>query len=213
MGSTSSTVRLVILIISVGLLGLAAGATAWRIYSATTTPEPASLIVLPEPRIIADFALTDQGGNAFSLDDFKNRWSLLFFGFTSCPDVCPNTLYQLKQAWQEIGSEEPDAELPQVYLVSVDPERDSPEKLASYLAFFDPTFLGLTGADEQLKALAFQLGVAYRVEPHSPGNVEYNVDHSASLLLLDPEARLYGVFPAPHDTGKIAEDILNTIGD
>jgi len=206
-----SKYRLVLLVISVAVLGLAAGATAWRIYSVPSSPEYDRLIVLPEPRIIADFALTDQSGMPFSLEDFKGHWSLLFFGFTSCPDICPNTLFQLKQARQLMAEHAKAEDLPRVYLVSVDPERDTPEKLDSYLDYFDPAFFGLTGADEQLKALAFQAGIAYFVEPHRAGDLEYNVDHSASLLLLDPQGRLYGVLPSPHNAEQIADDILVTI--
>ena len=119
MTTEPSKARLVLLIIVVGLLGLATGATAWRYFSAPSIPERSSLIVLPEPRIIADFALTDQDGNAFNLADFKGHWSVLFFGFTSCPDVCPNTLYQLKQARQEMLASLAGDELPKIYLVSV----------------------------------------------------------------------------------------------
>ena len=93
-------VRIMLLAVSLGFLGLAAGATMWRIYQARNVLVPESLIVLPEPRIITDFALVDQAGNSFSLQGFKGHWSLVFFGFTSCPDVCPNTLFQLKQVRQ-----------------------------------------------------------------------------------------------------------------
>ena len=195
----------------VALLGLLAGALVWRSFVITQKQDFDTLIVLPEPRIIADFALRDQDDEPFSLDGFRGRWSVVFVGFTSCPDVCPNTLFQLQQARQLMLEELPPGQLPQIFLLSVDPERDTPEKLADYLAYFDPGFLGVTGPDAQLRALSLQLGVAYYVEPHEPGATEYTVDHSASLLLLDPQGRLFGVLPAPHNAGSIAQDIVALI--
>ena len=206
-----ATTRSKLLIFSLAMLGLVAGATAWRIYETRISPVPEALIVLPEPRVIADFTLTDQSGEPFSLDDFRGHWSLLFFGFTSCPDVCPNTLYQLTQAKTLMQKQANSGQVPRIYLVSVDPERDTPDKLAEYLHYFDPTITGLTGPDEQIKALAVQLGIAYFIEPHDDGNLQYNVDHSASLLLLDPAGQLFGVLPAPHEANRIANDVLTAI--
>lgn len=203
--------RFVVLCVSLGLLALAAGATAWRHFAVQTSPPTGSLILLPTPRIIADFALVNQRGEDFSLAQLKGHWSLLFFGFTACPDVCPNTLFQLQQARKLMQENGDGAGIPDIYLVSVDPERDTPEKLADYLSYFDPAFNGLTGADAQLKALTLQLGIAYFIEPHEPGDNEYTVDHSASLLLLNPDAQLAGVISAGKDAAEIARAIESAI--
>jgi protein SCO1/2 len=101
--------------------------------------------------------------------------------------------------------------IPRMYLVSVDPERDTPQKLAEYLHYFDPAFIGLGGEEPQLQALALQMGVVFFVEPHAQGSAQYNVDHSASLLLLDPQGRLHGVMPAPYQASSIAHDVLTVI--
>ena len=204
-------IRIMLLTVSLGFLGLAAGATMWRIYQARNVIVPESLIVLPEPRIITDFALVDQAGNSFSLQGFKGHWSLVFFGFTSCPDVCPNTLFQLKQVRSsslEVLSKD---NVPLIYLISVDPDRDTPTKLADYLSYFDPEFIGLTGDSGQLESLAKQLSIAFFVAPHEPGNEQYNVDHSAAVLLLNPDGQLHGVFPAPHEAEKITHDVVKII--
>jgi protein SCO1 len=203
--------RLIVLSISLALLALAAGALAWRMLEPARQSSTASLIVLPEPRQIVPVTLTDQSGKAFTQEGFKGHWSLVFFGFTSCPDVCPNTLYQLQQARQQWLEEHTDAEFPQVYLVTVDPERDTPQKLAAYLGYFDPGFIGLTGAAEQVQSLAAQLGIAVFVEPHEPEDPEYTVDHGASLLLFDPLGQFYAVIPAPFDAARAARDILTVI--
>lgn len=206
MPQTPSRTSTIVLVAGLAVAGLVAGALAWRMIDSPGA-EPQVLIELPEPRAVADFALVDHAGQPFSLEDLRGRWSVIFFGFTNCPDVCPDTLYQLQQVRSELAERLPPEQLPAIYLVSVDPERDTPEKLAAYLEHFDPEFIGLTGPDPQLRALTMQLGVMYHVAPHDSGETAYLVDHSASLLVLDPEGRLHGVLPAPHDAGTIAADL------
>ena len=92
-------------------------------------------------------------------------------------------------------------------LVSVDPERDNPERLKDYVTWFDPDFLGVTGDPAQLQPLALRIGVAYRIEDHAEGATDYTVDHSASVFLTDPQGRLFGVFPAPHDAAAMTRDL------
>ncbi len=170
------------------------------------------MIVLPEPRAIADFALIDQNEQPFSLEHLRGKWSLLFFGFTHCPDICPSTLFDLQtihnRLEQDLGS---DAESHQVLFISVDPERDTPEKLKQYVQYFHADFIAVTGPDKQLAPLTRQLGIAYRVEAHEKGNPNYGVDHSASILVINPEGLLYGVFPAPHDAEKLATDLAGIL--
>jgi len=175
-------------------------------------PSTATLMVLPEPRVIADFALHDDRGQPFSLENLRGHWTLMFFGFTHCPDVCPSALYDLnlvsERLKESLGEKLPSL---QVVFVSVDPERDTPEKLSEYLGYFNPEFIGVTGAHEQLAPMTMQVGIAYEIEEHDPGAGNYNVYHSVSFLLTDPEGRLYGVFPAPHDAEKITNDLLAAI--
>jgi protein SCO1/2 len=211
MTSRLANIRTILLTVSVVLLAVVAGANLWRVYETRKWDAYDNLIPLPQPRVIADFALQDTRGAAFSLDGFKGHWSLLFFGYASCPDVCPTTLYQLQQARQLMLQQESSQQLPLTYFVSVDPDRDTAEKLRQYLAYFDPSIVGLLGAAEQLQALALQLGIAVHVDDHQPGDLQYNVDHSASVLLLDPEGRLYGVLPAPQQAASIAHDVLTVI--
>ena len=193
----------------VGVLSAAGGISFWNVMQQPPQYSDASLMVLPEPRVIADFALTDDEGNPFSLDDLRGQWSLLFFGFTHCPDVCPGTLYDLKQVHERLqkerGGESPGH---QVLFISVDPDRDTTDKLHEYVDYFHPDFRGVTGPNEQLAPLTVQLGIAYRVEEHEPGSTQYGVDHSASVMLLDPDGRLHGVFPAPHNAEKMADELI-----
>jgi protein SCO1/2 len=205
------TKRFVLLAASLAILAALSGAVFFKLLQLRGTESPEALIVLPAAKVVADFELYDEQGSTFSLKDFKGEWSLLFFGFTSCPDVCPTTLYQLQQVRAKLAEKLPETQLPRFYLVSVDPDRDSPEKLAEYLEFFDPEFKGISGADPQLRAFTMQLGIAYHVAEHSKSNEDYAVDHSASLVLLNPQAELYGVFPAPHQVESIHNDLLQVI--
>lgn len=204
--------RIFVMAVLVAFLSATAGVAFWKMTQARTTAAHASLIVLPEPRVIADFALIDQGNQPFSLAQLRGHWSLIFFGFTHCPDVCPTALYELQQVRkvleQEAGGAIP---MPRILFVSVDPERDSPEKLRAYLSHFDPSFIGVTGGHDQLLPLTKQVGIAYRIEDHEEGAEQYGVDHSTGILLTNPAGRLHGVFPAPHDAAQISADLLQAL--
>jgi protein SCO1/2 len=204
----------------VAFLSATAGVAFWKITQAKNASPLASLIVLPEPRVIADFALIDQSSQPFSLQRLRGNWSLIFFGFTHCPDVCPTALYELqqvrkalsKEAGQEAGQEAgKPTPMPEILFVSVDPERDTPQALSAYLSHFDPSFIGVTGKHEQLLPLTRQVGIAYRIEEHESGATQYSVDHSTGILLTDPAGRLHGVFPAPHDATDMTADLLATL--
>lgn len=190
------------------------GVSFWKLSMARNQASTAALLVLPDPRVITDFMLTDQRSQAFALADLHGKWSLIFFGFTHCPDVCPGTLFELRKVNESLQQQlETNIKKPQILFVSVDPERDTPAKLEQYLAYFDPGFIGLTAEHAQLLPLTRQLGIAYFVEEHEPGAAQYDVAHSASILLTDPQGRLYGAFPAPHAAEKIVADLLAIIED
>jgi protein SCO1/2 len=149
-----------------------------------------------EPRLISEFVMTDHLGDPVGLSNLKGGWSLLFFGFTTCPDVCPTTLSVLNDAMRAL--EEP----PAVIMVSVDPDRDTPERLAQYVPAFNPDFIGYTGTFEETVKLAAQLNIAFgKVPGVVPGS--YLVDHSVSLVLIDPDGRYAGFIKAPHNSSNI----------
>lgn len=209
MASNSFNIRLLSMAVLIAAVSAIGGVSFWKLNQARNQSPVTSLLVLPEARIIADFALTDHDSQPFSLADLRGKWSLIFFGFTNCPDVCPGTLFELQKV-NEILEQKLEAtrDQPQILFISVDPERDTSAKLEQYLAYFDPGFIGVTGNQAQLLPLTRQLGIAYRIEEHDPGAAQYDVAHSASVLLTDPEGRLYGAFPPPHDAEKIVADLL-----
>lgn len=161
------------------------------------------------PRALPDFTLTDHNGKTLDNARLRGHWTLMFFGYTHCPDICPTTLNMLKQAmatYIEKGGNPADW---QVVFVSVDPERDSPEQLAGYVTYFNKDFLGATGDPEQIARLTRSLGILYlKVEnPDNPEN--YLVDHSASIIVVDPQGREAAVLNAPHQPANLALDMLN----
>jgi protein SCO1 len=162
--------------------------------------ELASGTVLPEPRKIEPFALTDQQGRTLDAAALDGRWTLLFTGFTHCPDICPTTLATLAELDERLG-----AHAPRFLFVSVDPERDTPERIAAYLAHFDPDLVGATGSRDAIESFTRGLGLA-QVRNPGVGN-EYTVDHSAALVLIDPRVRYAGYFRPPFNMDALAADL------
>jgi len=133
-----------------------------------------------------DLRLTDHNGQPRSLQDFKGKVVVVFFGFTQCPDVCPTTLAELAEAKKLLGA---DGDKLQGIFVTVDPERDTPEVLKAYMANFDPSFLALRGTPEQIAAVAKDFKLYYKkVEGKTPG--AYTMDHGAASYVYDPQGRL-----------------------
>jgi protein SCO1/2 len=173
--------------------------------SGESVPQLTSGTWFPQPRPIENFALTDEMNQPFTLHELEGHPTLVFFGFTHCPDVCPTTLAKLAQIAKE-------AKVPQlrVLLVTVDPARDKPEQLEVYVRAFDPSFKGVTGDPAQIQQLAREFGVAIaRVDL---GGGDYTVDHSAAVFLLDAKGRRVAVFTPPFEIHPMAAD-LRSVAD
>jgi len=155
--------------------------------------------VLDEPAPLAEFALTDQHGEDFGSQQVLGQWTMVFFGFTHCGDICPTTMAILAQTYGALKVEDK-ADL-QVVMVTVDPQRDSAEQLGQYLARFDKSFLGLHGTPTELMSFARQLLVAY--EPELTGEDDYQVSHSGNLMLINPRGELHGYFRPPFVHGSL----------
>ena len=174
-------------------------------------PRPARLAptavatVLPQTVALPQIELIDHNGQRFTLDQLRGRFSLLFFGFTNCPDVCPLTLKVLADTRAAIVQRAPTLD-PTVVFVSVDGRRDTPERIASYLNSFDTTFIGATGSDEALAPLLKTLGVT--VERHGHGGENYNVVHNSTVFVVGPQAEWIALSSAPHNPATIAADYV-----
>ena len=159
------------------------------------------------PRQLAEFQLMDDSGDIFLPDQFKDKWNILFFGFTYCPDICPLTMKQMSDVKQSLGE---NSEKIRFFLVSVDPDRDKPENLRTYLDNFDTEFKGLTGEIDQIYRFSTQVNAPFFPVVNNP-DPNYTVDHSGSLVLISPEANYAGFFRAPHDTNKITKALASLL--
>ena len=206
-GDQNGRIFLAVLVLVVALAaGLIAG---HQVMQRTADWRAAQLF--PNPRLVADFELYTASGERFSRADLEGQWNLLFFGFTNCPDVCPDTLAMLARSMDQLELMRRE-EKPRVVFVSVDPDRDQGELLADYVAWFNDDFIGVTGNDAQLQALTRQLGVVYFHEAPDEQTGFYNVDHSASVLIVDPQGRLYGRFAHPLEPDAITADLFQLTG-
>lgn len=185
----------ILILATATILGLTVGVYFLRPHTFHGT-----VIQSPEPS--HNFTLTGVNGDV-SLSDFRGKIVLIYFGYTFCPDICPGTLGNVAQALRDMGAKAEDVQL---IMVSLDPERDTPEKLAEYMNHFHPSFIGITGTKEQLDEVASLYGIYYQKNEGS--NVTgYLIDHTATLLVLDREGYLKLVFPYGVTAQDIADDL------
>lgn len=197
-----------IILLWAGTAALAVG--VWLGFSAfrhsAEPPLVISGIYFAEPKAVEDFVLTAQDGRPFTRHDLEGRWSFLYFGYTHCPDACPLTLTQLNLVQRSLTQQGLDGDT-SYYFVSVDPRRDTPERLGKYAAYFNPKFRGVTGNSRELSHLAKQFGIFFQLNDQQD-QVNYTVDHSSVVVLTDPQARLRAVFTHPDQAGTMVDDFI-----
>ncbi len=173
-----------------------------RFLGAPAQPSLKSAVLYPSPRAVPEFTLAQANGEPLTLDNWRGHWNAVYFGYTSCPDVCPTTLAMFKQVWKDLGDDRAGVRFD---FVSVDPPRDTPDKLAKYVSFFSPDFIAATGSDDELNKLTRSLGLMYTRETDANGNIA--VDHSGSVVIIDPDAKLRGIFRPPFAAPDVAADL------
>ena len=171
-------------------------------------PTLARATLIDPARPLPPMAFIDQDARPFGLEQLRGHWSILFFGFTSCPDICPTTLALLAQVEKKLG-DLPAEQRPHIVLVSVDPKRDTPERLAQYVKSFSPTFTGITGEQSAVQEFALKMGVPVAISEQPGGN--YTVDHSAAIFVVDPNGALRALSSTPHEVPIIAEDYRSIV--
>jgi protein SCO1/2 len=190
----------------IGVAGLAAS-LLWR-HRAPAVDLTTGTFITPS-RELPDFSLIDQQGRPFGSANLHKHWSMLFFGYTNCPDLCPTTLTTLAAMQKRLRAAKAPV-LPQVIFVSVDAKRDTPAQMAKYVPYFDPDFVGLTGADQpSIEAVAKKLGVAVILQPTSDGN--YSVDHSGAIFVVDPGGRLTAILSGPFGVDALQGDFQRIV--
>jgi protein SCO1/2 len=166
---------------------------------------PEHALYYQQAREIQPFQLNDHHGKAFTNNNLSDKWSWVFFGYTSCPDVCPTTLQELNFIYPELT----EIASNQVLLVSVDPQRDTQEKLAQYIAYFNREFIALSAGHEVLYPFARNMGLMYAITSeensanHDTSSDRYLVDHSASIVLINPQGKIAAIFKPEQEIGQV----------
>lgn len=208
-------------IIAAGIIGLSAlGAIVANTMQQPNLPTFTTAYAQPQQVTLPEFALGDK--QEFTNALFKDKWSLVFFGYASCPDVCPTELYNLNNVAGIMA--DAGKEMPQVVFISVDPQRDSNEMLTTYTHFYNDDFIGMTGASSEIDKLVASFGVIYQKTflanngkyvsvPYTAPIPEdqrtsYLINHSSRLYLVNPQGQYVAAFAPPHSAKKIAEDLL-----
>jgi protein SCO1/2 len=170
--------------------------------------QPEFATVWPSPKPLPEFSLTDHSGQAFTKADLQGKWSLVFFGFTHCPDICPATLQQLSIANTRLTESSND--VPDIVLISVDPDRDSPQVMAAYVSHFSGEIRGVSGDIIELRKLTSAAGVFFEKSELPDGG--YSVDHATAVLVINEDAAIHASFSAPHDIDSFVNDMPILMG-
>jgi len=190
------------LIIVLMIFGIAIGIYTTPNFQENSADEYMEGVFWPNPKQIGQFQTIDHLGENFGVEQLKGKWSILFFGYTYCPDVCPITMSIMSDVQARL-EQDGIVDDTQLLFVTVDPLRDTADRLATYINHFDNRILGLGGTKQQVDSLVSQIGVVYlHGIPNKDGY--YLVDHTASLFLIDPDARLVSIFSTPHDAETIS---------
>jgi len=192
-------------IVVLSIVAFAAGLLLARVLapSRAEPPQTERATVFPAPRAVPALDLVDQDGKPLGPGFFDGHWTLVFFGFTQCPDICPTTLATLAQAVRQL-SDLPAGVQPRVLLVSLDPERDTPDILAPYVRFFDPSFLGARGSPEATAAAAAAFNQPYANVPLPDGG--YTLEHGSGIFVVGPSGGTVAYLSAPDEAATIASD-------
>jgi protein SCO1 len=199
--------------LSIGVLAIVAFAVGLIVARALMPVRPQGpatehATVLSKPRPVPALALMNQDGQPLGAHFFRGGWTIVFFGFTACPDICPTTLATLKQVSDALV-DLPASERPRVLLITVDPERDDPKRLSAYVKFFDPSFLGATGDPKAVADAAAAFGVPFSKVSLPDGG--YTMDHGSGIFIVGPSGGIVAFSSAPHEAGALARDYRKVV--
>jgi protein SCO1/2 len=207
--TSSMTARLA----RIGVIAIVAFALGLVLARAILPSQPALpatelATVLPTPRALPALSLVRHDGKAMGADDFEGHWTLVFFGFTHCPDICPTTLALLAQTTLALD-DLPASERPRVLFVSLDPERDNAQQIAAYVTFFDPAFVGATGSAAQVAAAAAAFSVPYAKVALPDGG--YTIDHGSGIFVVGPSGGIVAFASGARDPAVLARDYRKVV--
>jgi protein SCO1/2 len=192
------------------LLGTTVATGIFLAGKVNNSTEALSALIIPKPIELPNFSLLDQANEPVTADTFRGQWDLVFFGFTNCPDICPTTLQTLTTVKHELKKAKSKT-LPRIVLVSIDPQRDTPTILGKYVGHFGKNNLAVTGKIDEIIKLTSALGIYF--EKTTVDDENYSVNHSAAVLLINPDAELSALFSAPHLLANYVNDLPVIMGD
>ena len=181
--------------------------------NSTVSIKPDSIqgAIYPKAKQIKSFNLINHRSENITKEDFKHHWSLIFVGYTHCPDICPTTMTVMTQVSEFMQKQ--NIKPPEIVFLSVDPERDTADILHSYVTYFNKGFIGITGEVEEIKQLSAQLNAVFRKAPGLSGEItdkDYLMDHSSALMLINPHGNLQSILTAPHTPANVIESIIKS---
>ena len=198
-------------LLGMALVGGLALALGWvlgeRLFRHLGSPPDIAGIYLPDAQALPPFQLVHQSGRPFTNNDLLGHWTFLYFGYSYCPDVCPLALTDLNRLQRRLATAGADGDTAYLF-VSVDPQRDTPERLRDYVTYFNPKFQGATGSDEALSPLIKALHAFYQRVDNPDAPERYTMDHTSTISLIDPQGRLRAIFTPPQDPERMATDFL-----
>ncbi|MBS0350372.1 MAG: SCO family protein [Proteobacteria bacterium] len=201
----------IIIVVIVVLIGLGLYSQHKRQVTNQTSP-PANInsgnptanqTMLPQPKAISNFSLTDDHGKPFTNENLKGHWTIAAFGFSHCGDVCPITLTELNKMYQKLHSSLAENQMPQVLFISVDPQRDTTAVLHRYIKNYNPNFIAATGDSDNLNIFVKEMGVFFSKKPSADPNV-YGMEHSSQIFLFNPQGEWVGLLNFPFQSDKLA---------
>jgi protein SCO1/2 len=178
------------------------------LFASYVQAESESYVQLKKPIDVKPFELSDQYGQPFNLDSLKDHWSMIFIGFTTCPDVCPVTLSNLEAVRAELGLRLSPDRIPRIIFLAVDPQRDAPV-LKEYLAYFHPEYVGISGEVEQIDSLINSLKAFYRLDKKTPDDQAYEVLHTAFVSVINPDGQMVAKLNPPFQPHKTANSLFH----
>lgn len=180
----------------------------WYLQHKPKTIDPSKLhgTFLHQPRVLSPFAMQGTTQQAFTNDNLKGHWTLMFFGFTRCPHMCPMTMKTLRETYQQLVADHVKS-LPHVVMVTVDPQRDDADSLHRYVTGFNPEFEGAVPDQATLKQITKELGVVFMKVENKKSPEKYNMSHSGTIMLFNPQGQLAGFFAYPQKKADLVADL------
>ncbi|WP_407276297.1 SCO family protein [Halothiobacillus sp. DCM-1] len=175
--------------------------------AAYQSPDLLVLRPMNPPVTVPAAAFTAQSGALETPQMFRDHWTLFYVGYSFCPDICPTELTALAELLPKLKKALPSVHW-QVVFLSVDPDRDHPKRLAEYAHYFDPSFIGMTGSRASIDAVTGALKAGYRIAPHAPGSVSYEIDHDTGYRLISPQGKMVALLPSPHDPAAMTKALV-----